>query len=71
MGILETLLPETSDVFSINSNTAKVLETLQNNDRSDASSRAINYGAKLNFNDKENQQITTKSGNTYDINQFK
>jgi len=71
MGILETLLPETSDVFSINSNTAKVLETLQNNYRSDASSRAINYGAKLNFNDKENQQITTKSGNTYDINQFK
>lgn len=71
MGILETLLPETNQIFSFNENTAKVFETLQNNYRSDAKSRAINYGAKLNFNDKENQQITTTSGNTYDINQFK
>lgn len=69
LGILETLLPATDTFWSLNSNTRKVFESLQTNYRSDAESRAINYGAKLKFG-KKDSSITAPSGKTYNINDF-
>lgn len=51
--ILESLLPETtgitSGLFSFDSNTLAKLESIQNNYRSDAKTKGINYGAKISF----------------------
>ena len=49
LGILEDMLPETNSVFSINSSTKAKFDQLRNNYRSDAQSKAVNYGAKINF----------------------
>lgn len=53
LGILEDLLPGTtglmSGLFSLDENTMAKLENIQNNYRNDAKTKAINYGAKLNF----------------------
>lgn len=53
LGILEDLLPSTTWVmswlFSFDSNTMAKLNNIQNNYRMDAKTKAINYGAKIDF----------------------
>ena len=53
--ILENLLPATtwfwSGVWSFDANTKTKLDSLQNNYRGDAKTKAVNYWAKINFTD--------------------
>jgi hypothetical protein len=59
LGILESIFPETNAIFSFNTNTMAKLDEIQNNYRSDAKSKAINYGARLKFKN-ETQTIQEK-----------
>lgn len=56
--ILESIFPATDAIFSFNENTMAKLQWIRNNYRSDAQSKAINYGAKLQFKDVSDQQIS-------------
>lgn len=49
-------MPETNTVFSFNDNTLKKFESIRDNYRSDAQSKAINYGAKLEFKDDQPEE---------------
>ncbi len=51
LGILSKIFPETNAFFSFNENTLKSMETIRDNYRTDAKTKAINYGARLNFKD--------------------
>lgn len=69
LGILEDLLPSTtwlmSWLFSFDSNTMAKINNIQNNYRTDAKTKAINYGARLNFKwDQPITQSNISSSNT-------
>jgi murein DD-endopeptidase MepM/ murein hydrolase activator NlpD len=68
--ILESLIPETtgimSGLFSFDDNTNTTLNSIQNNYRSDAKTKWINYGARIGFKwiDEPVQQATPTNTNT-------
>lgn len=70
--ILENIIPETtgimSGLFSFDSNTLAKLNSIQENYRSDASTKGINYGAKITFKWAAPQEPTdTGAGQTNSV----
>lgn len=69
--ILESLIPETtwimSGLFSFDENTLTTLNSIQSNYRSDAKTKGINYGAKINFKGINDPTLQTAQTNTYGI----
>lgn len=59
--ILESLIPETTWIWSwissFDTNTLTTLDSVQNNYRTDAKTKAINYGAKLIFADAVEKEL--------------